>query len=266
LILLIIGSIINHTIKLNGYSQHLKNKYSLRGRDIRLLSYEKEHTVRISAGMFSSSKRTVPHIITYEVNGRIVKVVDNGTIILDDYQMKEISYIAAEYFSELLGYHVEFVEFNSNSKYGNGYSDALSNYVQTKNNSFVSLKNIEEFLIGYKNFDPYLFTSVNLYVNLTDCDDIYTLINDIDRKLTPFIERTHLNNLGIWLYSGNGEELTIIKSSLRNDKDYPDDFSTYYVDNLENILAYIDNSNRYDNFKRIGNFNVDDRGLWFFGR
>ena len=266
LLLFMLGYGINHTIKLKRYSQYLKDKYSLSDGDIRFLSYEREHTVRIPTQIFQSTKRTVPRIITYEVNGRNVKVVDNGTHILDDYQIKEISYIAAEYFTELLGYTVEFVQFNGNSRYDKGYSDALSHYVQTKNNAYVSLENIEDFLIGYKDFESdYNSTYISLFVNITENEDLYALINDIDVKLTPIVERTGLNNIGIWLYDGNGEELTIVKSTLRNDTNYPDQFNTYYVEHLDHIIAYLDNGRRKDNFERIGNFYVDDRGLWFFG-
>ena len=116
---------------------------------------------------------------------------------------------------------MEFVEFKSNSRYGNGFSDSLSEYMQTKNNSVITLDNIENFLVGYKNIDPNLFTSINLFINIASYDDLDTLVKDIDAKLFPYIKRTGLYNMGIWLYQGNGQKLAITRSSLRNSKILP---------------------------------------------
>jgi uncharacterized protein YxeA len=264
IIVLIAASIISHNIKLNKYTQYLKDKYGVSDSEIRFKSYKKENYA-YEADFYGPYKRKVPSIITYEVKGRTVKVVDNGTTICDDYQIEDISYIAAEHFSKITGYNVEFVEFNSNSIYGNGFSDSMSEYMQTTNNSVISLDNIEDFLVGYKNFDPNLFTSINLYINITSYDDLDTLVEDIDAKLFPYIKRTNLYNMGIWLYQGNGQKLEIIRSSLRNSDILPNYFCNYYVYNLDNIIAYLFCSNR-KNFRQIGNFSVDERGIWFFSR
>jgi len=264
IIVLIAGAIIRHNIKLKKYTEYLKDKYGVSDSEIRFKSYKKEHNV-YEGDFYGPYKRKVPSIITYEVNDRTVKVVDNGTTICDDYQIKDISYIAAEHFSKITGYNVEFVEFKSNSRYGNGFSDSLSEYMQTKNNSVITLDNIENFLVGYKNFDPNLFTSINLFINIASYDDLDTLVKDIDAKLFPYIKRTGLYNMGIWLYQGNGQKLAITRSSLRNSKILPHYFCNYYVGDLDNIIAYLFCGTK-KNFRQVGNFSVDERGIWFFSR
>ncbi len=219
---------------------------------------------------FSRCKRVKSYtfdtlIITYEINGRTVKVVDNGITICDDYHIEDISYIAAEHFSKITGYNVEFVEFKSNSRYGNGFSDSMSIYMQTKNNSVITLDNIESFLVGYKGFDPNLATSINLFINITSYDDLDTLVHDIDSKLFPYIKKTGLYNMGIWLYQGDGQKLEITRGSLRNSKILPHYFCNYYVYNLDNIIAYLFCDTK-TNFRQVGNFCVDERGIWFFSR
>ena len=270
IILILMGNIINHNIKMNSYVTHLKNKYGLSDGDIQLVSYEKEHKVNVSSHAFHYLPRTVPPIITYEVNGRITKVVDNGKIILDDYQMEDIGYIAAEYFSELLGYNVKFVEFSDTFSSGVSYQ-TFSDYFQQTNTPFIFYENIENFLIDYGKFDPIdwgAYTTMYLYINLLDDDDINSVLDNFEIKLIPFIKRTNFCKLEIWLYSGNNEDFKIKRGRNMHENLYPDFFINFSVENLENIkgrIFYVDpnGNNRNPNFERIGNFYLDDRGLWF---
>lgn len=265
------------------YNDYLIKKYNFSKSDLKLLSYEKEHyeSTGLSEGTMTYGKIYIPTVAIFKISsGKNITVVDDGKNISDNYQIRDISDIAAKYFSVLLKYDVKFVEFRGTYN-GDAFDSELSDFIKNGNNYLVNDNNIEKFLVDLGNNPSSLGdlssgsitspsdSTLTLYVRLSKDDDINLVMNNINIDAMKFIDKVKLTKFGIWLYTDD-ENLSIINAKIESVTNQSK-FENYYVINLNNIklyMFYVDpNGNERDpNFDKKGNFYIDDSQMWFSKR
>ena len=265
--MIIINSIFNYS-QAEKYSAYLKNKYNLDSADISLISYKNSYTKPATKGFMSSGSAAVgfPATAIFKVKGKIVTVLD-GKNISDDYQLKDVGLMSAKYFSKLLGLNVTFVQFG-NTYIGDVNDTSLSDLIRGNDLGLITDGNIANLLqrMGLSSKE----NTMTLYVNLRPNESVDYATKILNDKAMQYINQTTLVRFAVWLYQSD-KELPIKNNGVHYPGPALYTYGNYYVDQLDNIksyLMYVDpyGNNRDPNFDKVGNFYVDNRGLWYRAR
>lgn len=210
--------------------QYLSNKYGYLENDLHVEQYQ---AGSVHPAFLNGAVVRPETFLVNTADGKAITVIRQDSHFADNKQILEISYLAADYFTDKIGANVDFVEFQDNN--GNKWSGVLISLIKA-NNANWNKENIKLLL------DEYLednFNILNLYIHETDMDLEY--LEEKSRTYAAVLENGNYN----LIY--HDVELEISISMIGNRKRELFEFEHYIVAN--NPLSAI--STKTEHFNRF---------------
>lgn len=233
LCLLMVNVIISN-ISTAKYRNYLANKYSFSSLDLILTYYSGSHEMHESTEGAPYTRYIPAKAIFHRITkNESITVIDNKGYISDDYQIRDISDIAAKYFSDTSGQNVKFVEFNGTESGGKDskYEFALSDYIQSENNSLVSDSNIKEFLTDF--LSPGRGNGLSIFAKISPEKNRDVAELDIVKVFSTLMSKNSYPSIDLLSYSNDaGLQISPTVSGTSSDNT---DYTFYYVTSRLNM-------------------------------
>lgn len=207
---------------------HLNNKYNINVTEndciqFKIEDYRQKYYITFTAN------RNVPNVGVFEIDNKKIKVIENNGNMIDNYQIEEINYLIAEYFSKILNVKVDYVEIRKQN------DPSIRNYllngiIVNKMNTKITKNNIEE-LIN----EIYKISNLKLVFYIKDTENRNETINKITNN-SIFLREENIKEFNVYIYSKD-EDLSIIylDEKLNKKLDYENYkeivFGSYFVPN-----------------------------------
>ena len=207
---------------------HLNNKYNINVTEndciqFKIEDYRQKYYISFTAN------RNVPNVGVFEIDNKKIKVIENNGNMIDNYQIEEINYLIAEYFSKILNVKVDYVEIRKQN------DPSIRNYllngiIVNKMNTKITKNNIEE-LIN----EIYKISNLKLVFYIKDTENRNETINKITNN-SIFLREENIKEFNVYIYSKD-EDLSIIylDEKLNKKLDYENYkeivFGSYFVPN-----------------------------------
>lgn len=224
-------------------AEYISNKYNEKFYADECIYY-KEEDYEFHGDIFGNGKDyNIPYIAIFEKNNEQITVVDRKGKVSDDRQLKDLNNIISNYFSNVVGCKIDFVQIKEVHKSGN-YDIVINDYIQNHFNDLITNTNIEEFIKGILKED-----NLELIFFLKDTDNREQLIDTITTNLNYLKENENIKKVQFYIYDKN-EDLVINCFEKRLEKDYYDEykFDYYYV---------VTKSGENNTFLTTGTMNLD---------
>lgn len=221
--------------KLQEMVNFINDKYDL-NFSIEDAIYYREEDYSTHKGFLFSEKYNIPYISIFENEGQKITVVDRKGIISDNVQLKEINYFVANYFSNIVGTDIEFVQIRKASN-GSIIDDTINKILQYGFNEKITSDNINSFMN-----EVFKEEDLELIFYIKDSENRDELIHLLTNKLSYLKNERNLNHVMLYIYNPN-EELIVNEEKVElvgdfkydnlGEDNYYDDykFGYYYVPN-----------------------------------
>ena len=207
---------------------HLNNKYNINVTENNCIQFKIED-YRQKYYITYTANRNVPNVGVFEIDNKKIKVIENNGNMIDNYQIEEINYLIAEYFSKILSVKVDYVEIREQN-YQSIKNYLLNGIIVNKMNTKITKNNIEE-LIN----EIYKISNLKLVFYIKDTENRNETINKITNN-SIFLREENIKEFNVYIYSKD-EDLSIIylDEKLNKKLDYENYkeivFGSYFVPN-----------------------------------
>lgn len=203
---------VNYTVNDNVFYREYKyNKYAVN---------EKKHN-DFYVGIFDDGN----DVVTISLN--------KDGFLSDNLQIREIGYLLGDYYSNVVGHDIEFVEIRHND--GMFRDDLINEILQFKFNEIITMDNLELFI------DELLKNDVEMIFYMKDRSNRDKVLKDIIDKLKDLEDKVNVKELAIYLYDANSklnvEEKNIL---VRGDYKYDEIHLSYYSSHMFGFV-YVSN-------------------------
>lgn len=174
--------------------------------------------------------------------------VNKDNFLSDNAQIKDISYLIRDYYSDIVGIDIEYVVIKN--KDGNYEDDLINNTLQFKFNDLITKDNIGEFIDELLNNND-----VEMIFYVKDSNNRNDLLEVLIDKLSYLENMDNIQGLSIYLYNSK-EELIIQENyiELYGDYLYDEVHLNYYAANMFGFI-YVPNSIEFsEEFKEENTF------------
>lgn len=174
--------------------------------------------------------------------------VNKDNFLSDNAQIKDISYLIRDYYSDIVGIDIEYVVIKN--KDGNYEDDLINNTLQFKFNDLITRDNIGEFIDELLNNND-----VEMIFYVKDSNNRNDLLEVLIDKLSYLENMDNIQGLSIYLYNSK-EELIIQENyiELYGDYLYDEVHLNYYAANMFGFV-YVPNSIEFsEEFKEENTF------------
>lgn len=174
--------------------------------------------------------------------------VNKDNFLSDNAQIKDISYLIRDYYSDIVGIDIEYVVIKN--KDGNYEDDLINNTLQFKFNDLITKDNIGEFIDELLNNND-----VEMIFYVKDSNNRNDLLEVLIDKLSYLENMDNIQGLSIYLYNSK-EELIIQENyiELYGDYLYDEVHLNYYAANMFGFV-YVPNSIEFsEEFKEENTF------------
>lgn len=221
----------------------IKNKYNINIQEKDCIHYREQDYSRHSDLLGNGGIYNIPYITVFKYNNEKITVVDRKGLISDNRQLKEINDILVNYYYKKTGIKFDYIEFKK-SYIGSwdGNDNIINKVLQTKFNSLITDKNIEQFL-NYILQEPNL--SITFYIKDNNTERLkYNIIKELEylRKyknievLKVYGYNTNLDIKHKKIYFG---EEYIGQGNSSEDYDDGYKFGCYYINNDLNSFTFL---------------------------
>ena len=214
------------------------------------LVYYREENYDTDGGWFHTEHFNIPFIAIFDNGEKKITVADRKGILSDNGQLGEVNVLISDYFSDITGVDVDFVQIID--EYTMDEKNHIGMTIQNGYNTLITEDNIDLFLKELFKGD-----SVEIIFYVKDGEDREEKLDLLTSKLR-FLEQSPLDNIVIYLYPEN-EELIIEEKKLdlvgdhkygfdgENTSDYDDEckFGYYYVPNSKESYRYFERENEF---------------------
>lgn len=161
--------------------------------------------------------------------------INKDNFLSDNAQIKDISYLIRDYYSDIVGIDIEYVVIKN--KDGNYEDDLINNTLQFKFNDLITRDNIGEFIDELLNNND-----VEMIFYVKDSNNRNDLLEVLIDKLSYLENMDNIQGLSIYLYNSK-EELIIQENyiELYGDYLYDEVHLNYYAANMFGFI-YVPNS------------------------
>lgn len=230
----------------------LNDKYKMNIQESDCIYYREQDYTRHSDIFGNGSTYNIPYISVFKINNEQITVVDRKGFISDNRQLKDINDILINYYYQKTGIKFDYIEFNKS--YGGsstGNDNIINSVLQTKFNTLITDKNIEQFL-NYVLQESDL--SISFYINDNSVNDIETLKYNIINELEYLRNYTNIEIIKVYGYEG---ELAIKHKEIEFPNEHKDygNSSDDYDDGYKFGCYYIDSSSTKFTFSLIMDLN-----------
>lgn len=223
----------------------LNNKYNINIQENDCIYYREQDYTRHSDIFGNGSTYNIPYIAVFETNNEKITVVDRKGFISDNKQLKDLNQLLTDYYQEKTGINFEYVEFRK-SYVGSwiGNDNIINAVLQTKFNTLITVKNIEQFLNCILQESD---LSMSFYIKDSSENNIETLKYNITNELEYLREYTNIDIVNVYGYTGQldikHKEIEFPeehKNYVNSSDDYYDEykFGCYYIDTTSNKLTF----------------------------
>lgn len=178
----------------------LNDKYNINIQESDCIYYREQDYTRHSDIFGNGSTYNIPYITVFKNNNELITVVDRKGFISDNRQLRDLNDILINYYYQKTGIKFDYIEFNKS--YGGSWSgnDNIINAVlQTKFNTLITDKNIEQFL-------EYILQesdlSISFYIKDNSENNIETLKYNITNELEYLREYDNIEIVKVYGYVG----------------------------------------------------------------
>ena len=234
--------------EINKMANFLNDKYKMNIQESDCIYYREQDYTRHSGIFGNSFTYNIPYISVFKINNKRITVVDRKGFISDNRQLKDINDILINYYYQKTGIKFDYIEFNKS--YGGsstGNDNIINSVLQTKFNTLITDKNIEQFL-NYVLQESDL--SISFYIKDNSVNDMETLKYNIINELEYLRNYTNIEIIKVYGYEGelaiNHEEIEFPNEH----KDYGTSSDDYY-DGYKFGCYYIDSSSTKFTFSLI---------------
>lgn len=207
---------------------HLNNKYNINITENDCIKFKIEDN-REKSYIAYTVNRNVPNVGVFEIDNKKIKVIENNGNMIDNYQIEEINYLIADYFSKILNVKVDYVEIREKN-YQSIKNYLLNSIIVNKMNTKITKNNIEK-LIN----EIYKIPNLKLVFYIKDTENRSEAINKITKN-SIFLREENIKEFNVYIYSKD-EDLSIIYlgEKLNKNLDYENYkemvFGSYFVPN-----------------------------------
>lgn len=231
--------------EINKMASFLNNKYNINIQESDCIYYREQDYTRHSDILGNGSTYNIPYITVFKNNNELITVVDRKGFISDNRQLKELNDIFINYYYQKTGIKFDYIAFNKS--YGGsskGNDNIINAVLQTKFNTLITDKNIEQFL-DYILQESDL--SISFYIKDNSENNIETLKYNITNELEYLRYYTNIEIVKVYGYIGQldikHEEIEFPeehKNYGNSSDDYYDGykFGCYYIDATSNNLTF----------------------------
>ena len=231
--------------EINKMASFLNDKYNINIQESDCIYYREQDYTRHSDILGNGSTYNIPYITVFKNNNELITVVDRKGFISDNRQLRDLNDILINYYYQKTGIKFDYIEFNKS--YGGSWSgnDNIINAVlQTKFNTLITDKNIEQFL-------EYILQesdlSISFYIKDNSENNIETLKYNIINELEYLREYDNIEIVKVYGYVG---QLDIKHDEIEfpnehryygnSSDDYYDGykFGCYYIDTTSNNFTF----------------------------
>lgn len=234
--------------EINKMANFLNDKYKMNIQESDCIYYREQDYTRHSDIFGNGSTYNIPYISVFKINNERITVVDRKGFISDNRQLKDINDILINYYYQKTGIKFDYIEFNKS--YGGsstGNDNIINSVLQTKFNTLITDKNIEQFL-NYVLQESDL--SISFYIKDNSVNDMETLKYNIINELEYLRNYTNIEIIKVYGYEG---ELAIKHEEIEfpnEHKDYGNSSDDYY-DGYKFGCYYINSSSTKFTFSLI---------------
>ena len=215
------------------------------------LVYYREENYDDDGGWFYSEYFNIPYIGIFDNGEKKITVADRKGILSDNGQLGEVNVLISDYFSEITGVKIDFV--NIRDDYSSFEDNHIGMTMQNGFNELITKDNVDLFFKELLKGD-----CVELIFYVKDGKDREEKLNLLTSKLN-YLAKENIDSLVIYFYDEN-EELVIKEKMLdltgdhkygydgENTSDYDDEckFGYYSISNNHEFYTnYIDNEGIY---------------------
>ena len=214
--------------------------------------FYREEDYSTHSGFLWSEDYNFPYTTVLKNNNQKITVVDRKGVLSDNGQLKEINDYIADYFSEIVGTKIDFVQIRETWR--GGFESAIINRVlQHKFGNKITLQNIDKFMN-----ELLLEDDLELIFYVKDSENRKELINNLIIKLSYLKEYKGIDEVKVYIYDKN-EELIInhIEKDLVGDFKYENSGNNAYEDYSEFGYYFVPNKIEYyhdDEEVKVNNF------------
>ena len=183
--------------EINKMASFLNDKYNINIQESDCVYYREQDYTRHSNILGNGSTYNIPYITVFKNNNELITVVDRKGFISDNRQLRDLNDILINYYYQKTGIKFDYIEFNKS--YGGSWSgnDNIINAVlQTKFNTLITDKNIEQFL-------EYILQesdlSISFYIKDNSENNIETLKYNITNELEYLREYDNIEIVKVYL-------------------------------------------------------------------
>ena len=213
----------------------INNKYDLNFNSQDCNYYRAEDYSQHTDILGNGTTYNIPYIAAFSKDNKKITVVDRKGIISDNAQLKDINYYIGDYFSNIVGSKIDYVQVRKTYN-GNIEDDIINSILQNGFNKKITQNNINEFLDEILKEED-----LELLFYVKDTENRVELINTLTSKLSYLKDYKNIERVMIYIYDSNEnlivnnieKELTENYKLYNTSDDYYDSykFGYYYVPN-----------------------------------